>query len=918
MSFILLVNILVMLLRSGSTVPGGIIKECSKTKCKLCKIGMLNTRPDTKNYHNDSIHCIRNNFSCDSSDVIYIIECRAKNCQFQYIGETMQTLRARATGHRSSLRTKKGCPHIIEHFTKLHSPTDLTIKPIEQIFANDVKLRCTRETFLIKDFGTLFPYGGNERLENPYIDAQENFDNGHCIYSLFNHPKSSRGKRGSKISYFQNSNTQGTVPIVFSPQLFISNIITAKSLGLNVRRVICKDINKLKKHEVLLLEKYNQAECKDKWVKHMITDICRHYISKLITVNRSKKSDFIVFTYTNRYLEDINFNQICNLYSVRSLYPLGTNVEFAVSYRYTRTIRSRILNYGTTLLKDTIKPTSCDCRDSPYIDNQLGHVVTGDLGIIQNRGLRNLLCKGINFRECYKYTTDDVMKSVCEDLDTHIKKISSKKSTPDTTFALWKEAIIDNVRRSLARLKIKRFPKPVLKSTATKSYLADLHQKYVLVPTDKAQNNVSIVCKRFYLDVLEQELQSNTYQKIDSLSEDQIVKKHCADQLQKFNIEVEKDQGKLPYIYWTTKQHKNPTGSRFIVSGKSCSTKTISKKLSLVFKLISKTLRSHCRYKGKFLKTSLFWIIDNAKPVQDCMRYLNNNSRAKSMYSYDFSRLYTNIPHDLLIKQLKFVVKEAFDLKSDTPFIRVTAKSAVWTCNPKNHKYFCLDGNDIINLLTYLLDNLYIKYFDQIFKQVIGIPMGSHCGPDLANLFLFAYEYQYILGLIDKGDDYKYSKCRFMFRYIDDLLALNDKGFFDSDFKEIYPDVLDLNCTNINQQSTNYLDMNINISCRNIFEYKLYDKRNDYEFQVISLPNLKSNIPVSAGYSVIYSQVLRYFKATNIIDNFYSSLVNLKSKMVNQNFSSHGITKQFNKFCTCNQYEILAEYWEVPDINLIT
>ena len=61
-----------------------------------------------------------------------------------------------------------------------------------------------------------------------------------------------------------------------------------------------------------------------------------------------------------------------------------------------------------------------------------------------------------------------------------------------------------------------------------------------------------------------------------------------------------------------------------------------------------------------------------------------------------------------------------------------------------------------------------------------------------------------------------------------------------------------LNPTNHDINSTNYLDINIKISNKK-FSSLLYDKRNDFNFQVISLPNLKSNIPVTAGYSVIYS-----------------------------------------------------------------
>ena len=110
--------------------------------------------------------------------------------------------------------------------------------------------------------------------------------------------------------------------------------------------------------------------------------------------------------------------------------------------------------------------------------------------------------------------------------------------------------------------------------------------------------------------------------------------------------------------------------------------------------------------------------------------------------------------------------------------------------------------------------------------------------------------------------------------------------------------------------------MNININ-NNTFEYELYDKRNDYDFQVISLPNLKSNIPMAAAYSVIYSQVLRHFNATNNIDKFYLSLGRLKSKMIKQNFNRQGIDKQFNKFFVSKRYDIIAKYWKLPNVDEI-
>ena len=80
--------------------------------------------------------------------------------------------------------------------------------------------------------------------------------------------------------------------------------------------------------------------------------------------------------------------------------------------------------------------------------------------------------------------------------------------------------------------------------------------------------------------------------------------------------------------------------------------KQLSKQLMKIFKLVTKTLQNHCQYKCKFLKTKAFWIINNAESIKN---------KAKSIYSYDFARLYTNIPHDLLHDNIEFVLKETIN-----------------------------------------------------------------------------------------------------------------------------------------------------------------------------------------------------------------------------------------------------------------
>ena len=168
--------IYIMLLRSG-IVKSGNIRECGSRRCKLCSLGMLQTSNSIFNYMTIKTVINQHNYTCSSKNLTYMICCNVKNCQFQYIGRTKQTLRSRTNGHRGSLRHKKGCQFVIEHFTKHHRPANMKIVPLDP--------RPHMEMELIKQFGTLFPYGGNDRLEKPYLDTNEHFNDGKPVWNLF-------------------------------------------------------------------------------------------------------------------------------------------------------------------------------------------------------------------------------------------------------------------------------------------------------------------------------------------------------------------------------------------------------------------------------------------------------------------------------------------------------------------------------------------------------------------------------------------------------------------------------------------------------------------------------------------------------------------------------------------------------------
>ena len=115
-----------------------------------------------------------------------------------------------------------------------------------------------------------------------------------------------------------------------------------------------------------------------------------------------------------------------------------------------------------------------------------------------------------------------------------------------------------------------------------KDTLRRLHDDFVLVPADKAANNVIVVCKMYYIETLIKELGINTTNispnstyipSTDSFHE--ILKSHCKF-IESVGLEMSEKDKNLPYLYWTPKLHKVPFKHRFIAGSSKCTTKDLS------------------------------------------------------------------------------------------------------------------------------------------------------------------------------------------------------------------------------------------------------------------------------------------------------------------------------------------------------
>ena len=91
--------------------------------------------------------------------------------------------------------------------------------------------------------------------------------------------------------------------------------------------------------------------------------------------------------------------------------------------------------------------------------------------------------------------------------------------------------------------------------------------------------------------------------------------------------------------------------------------------------------------------------------------------------------------------------------------------------------------------LTFLLDNIYIRFGTKLFRQTVGMPMGTKCAPPAADLFLFRYERAFMMSLSEEKQSEVIEAFNSTSRYFDDLLNIDNK-YFDSFISQINPSEL--------------------------------------------------------------------------------------------------------------------------------
>ena len=187
--------------------------------------------------------------------------------------------------------------------------------------------------------------------------------------------------------------------------------------------------------------------------------------------------------------------------------------------------------------------------------------------------------------------------------------------------------------------------------------------------------------------------------------------------------------------------------------------------------------------------------------------------------------------------------------------------------------------------------------------------MGTNCAPLLADIFLYSYEVEFIQSLLSTGRKQLASRFNFTYRYIDDVLSINNPEF-ENYLGQTYAVELEIKDTTESNTSASYLDLLLSIGRDGQLHTSIYDKRDDFNFNITNFPFLSSNIPTSHAYGVFISQLIRYARACSSYGCFILRVTRLSNKLLEQGYVTERLKSSLRKFY--GRYGDLIKQYEDP------
>ena len=142
-------------------------------------------------------------------------------------------------------------------------------------------------------------------------------------------------------------------------------------------------------------------------------------------------------------------------------------------------------------------------------------------------------------------------------------------------------------------------------------------------------------------------------------------------------------------------------------------------------------------------------------------------------------------------------------------------------------------------------------------------------------------------------------------RYLNDILNINNV-YFDNMVSKIYPSELQLNKANTSDTEAAFLDLHLSIS-NDIVSTKVYDKRDDFDFEIVNFPFLDGDVPRSTSYVVYTSQLIRFARVSSYVTDLNTRNKLLTQKLLKQGYRYHKLRRTFSKLYR-RYYDLISKF----------
>ena len=268
-----------------------------------------------------------------------------------------------------------------------------------------------------------------------------------------------------------------------------------------------------------------------------------------------------------------------------------------------------------------------------------------------------------------------------------------------------------------------------------------------------------------------------------------------------------------------------------------------------------------------------------------------------------------------LKNRLKEMIHNAFQHKNGSiryKFITLGFHKAYFVNSDKQKGKTCYTKEQVVSMLEFLIDNIFVEFGGRLFQQIVGIPMGTNCAPLLADLFLFSYESEFLQTLVKNKKIKEARLFNFTFRYIDDVLSINNPNFSDW-VPLIYPPELEIKETTDTASSASFLDLYLEFDIHSHLSTRIYDKRDDFDFEIINFTHLSNNIPTTPAYGIFHR--IRYSRASGCYLDFVKRHQFLSRKLINQGYVKVRLVLFLKKFI--GRYQELVDKYSVSTSQII-